>query len=187
MEAFAPALIACFLAELPGGSPRLAAVLGERYRAVLSVLAGLVAAQILMVGVSVCAGVLLAPTLNAQAQGAMLALSLTLAALAMARVAPLKRMEAWRTGAFLTAFLGQIRLGLSESAGFIAFALALQGNAAGAVAVGAAIGMIAPGFIAMALGERDWAWASSGWTRLTCAILLGGAAAMTALRASALI
>lgn len=187
MEAFAPALIACFLAELPGGSPRLAAVQGERYRAVLSVLAALVVAQTLMVAVSVSAGVLLAPTLNAQAQGAMLALSLILAAFAMARVAPLKRMESWRTGAFLTAFLGQIRLGLGGSAGFIAFALALQGNAAGAVAVGAAIGMIAPGFIAMALGEREWAWASSGWTRLACGMLLGGAAVVTALRFSALI
>lgn len=187
MEAFAPALIACFLAELPGASPRLAAVLGERYRAVLSVLAGLVAAQILMVGVSVSAGALIAPTLNARAQAAMLALALAMAALGMVRLTPLTRIEGWRTGAFLSALLGQLRLGLSGSAGFIAFALAMQENAAGAVAVGASIGVIAPGFIAMALSERDWAWASSGWTRLGCAILLIGAAAMVALRGFALI
>lgn len=185
MEAFGPALVAIFLTELAGRSPLLAAALGDRFRSILGVLAGLILAQLVLMGVGAGAGALIGQTMRGEARSLMLAIALGLAALGLVRKPKVDVLAGWRIGAFPTAFLGQAILGFGEGSAFLAFAYAAHAGEPAAVAIAGAIGAIAPGFVAMAMGEAAWRRLPLGWMRLGAGLVLGVmgvASALTAFR-----
>lgn len=155
MDALVPAFVAALLAQLGDRSPWLVAILADRHgRPVTIAFAALLAHG---VGNSIAGigGVLIAPMLTPNAKQLLLALALAFAALgALWRTKVPDRLESWRLGRWLTAFLGVFILALGDTTQF--FTLVFAAQSGWLAIVGATFGAFAVNLAAALLGERVW-------------------------------
>ena len=157
MEAFLPALVAALLAGVGDRPVWLAAVLVDRLRRPALVLAGTLAAQILVNGIAVAGGLLVAPILTPNARAILLGAALCFAGgSALLRPRLKDRLENWTLSPFLVAFLGSFSLALGDRTAFITFALAARSDHGWSAGAGAVIGCLVLATIATTLGERAW-------------------------------
>lgn len=183
MEALVPAFIAALLTQIGDRPAMLAAILADRYGRPLTVAlaaglahgAGNAAAALL--------GSTMAPMLTPNAQSLLLAVALFFGALGtVGRVKTPDRLERWRLGSLLTAFLGVLILALGDRTQFFTLAIAARSQPWFAAA-GATAGAFAVAFVAAVLGELAWARIPFRAFRLVTGLLMLAGAAVVALGA----
>ncbi|MCW3835217.1 TMEM165/GDT1 family protein [Sphingomonas canadensis] len=156
MEALVPAFVAALLTQLGERPAMLAAILADRYGRPFLVTLGAVAAHAAGNLVAVLGAMAVAPLLNPDARMLMLAVALVVGGLGGIWPAkPPARMEKWRAGSLLTAFLGVLALAAGDRTQFLTFAIAVRGEPWFALA-GAVAGTFAVTFVAAYLGELGW-------------------------------
>lgn len=157
MEALVPAFVAALLAQTGDRSPWLSAILADRYGKPFTIaLAALLAHG---AGNAIAAGgaQLIAPLLTPHAKQLLIALALIFAAAgAFWRIQPPDRLEGWRLGALLTAFLGIFILALGDTTQFFTFVFAVRGPSPWLAAAGATSAAAAVNLGAALIGEAGW-------------------------------
>lgn len=174
MEALVPAFLLAALTQLCDKPAMLTAILADRYgRPFLTALAaGLAHAAGNFAAAA--AGMAMAPMMTPNAKALLLALALVLGAIGNVTGKPPRRLEGWKLGAPLTAFLGIFALSLGERTQFFTLALATRGEPWFA-ATGSTIAAFAVAFVAAMLGERLWKQAPWRVLRIATAIAFLGA------------
>ncbi|MEI9853115.1 MAG: TMEM165/GDT1 family protein [Sphingomonas sp.] len=156
MEALVPAFIAALVTQLGERPAMLTAILADRYGRPLLVTLGAALAHALGNLVAAGGGAMVAPLLNPNAQALMLAVALVVGGFGgIWPVKPPKRLDDWRMGSLLAAFLGTIALTVGDRTQFLTFAIAVRGEPWFALA-GAVAGTLAVSFVAAVLGELSW-------------------------------
>ena len=175
MEALVPAFLLAVLTQLCDKPAMLGAILADRYGRPLTVAfaAGLAqAATNFAAGVG---GLLIGPVMTPNARALLLALALIFGALGTIGSNRVKdRLDGWKLGSLLTAFLGVLILSFGESTPFFTLALSTGGQPWFAAA-GASIGAFGVTFVAAVLGERLWASVPWRWLRIVSGIVFMGA------------
>lgn len=182
------AFVAAALAGVGDAVPRLAAILSDRYRRPLLVVAMAALALLAASGVAAAAGGLLAPRLTPEAKQLFLAMALLLqGGGALFAGKPPDRLEGWRIGAAATSAAGLFILAFGDGVQFIVLALAARSAMPWLAAIGAGAGGLAVVAAAVTLGEADWLRLPLSAMRRGSAILFLLAGAWLALDALALI
>lgn len=151
------ALVVAALAQVGDRPARLAAMLADRYRAPLTVVAAAALALALASGIAAALGALLAPTLTPEAKQLLLALALALQGVgAVWPVRPPERLDGWRLGVFPTSFLGLFVLLFGDGVQFVVATLAARTPVPALAAIGATLGGLVPLAAAAIWGERRW-------------------------------
>ncbi|MEI9927893.1 MAG: TMEM165/GDT1 family protein [Sphingomonas sp.] len=128
-------------------------------------------------------GASMAPMLTPNAQALLLAIALFFgAAGAFWPVKPPDRLERWRLGSLLTAFLGVFILALGDRTQFFTLAIAARSQPWMAAA-GASLGAFAVAFVAAVLGELVWARIAFRGFRIIGGLIMLAAAAVVGLGA----
>lgn len=157
VEALVPAFVAALLLQIGDRSPWLVAILADRYgRPVTVAIAALIAhgAGNAIAGIG---GLLIGPILTPNAKQLLLAIALVFAALGLLwRLGKPDRLENWRLGSFLTAFLGVFILALGDSTQFFTLALAARGNSPWFAVIGATAAVFVVNTAAAMMGELQW-------------------------------
>ncbi len=157
MEALVPAFVAALLLQIGDRSPWLVAILADRYgRPVTVAIAALIAhgAGNAIAGIG---GLLIGPILTPNAKQLLLAIALIFAALGLLwRLGKPDRLESWRLGSFLTAFLGVFILALGDSTQFFTLAFAARGNSPWFAVIGATAAVFVVNTAAAMMGELQW-------------------------------
>lgn len=184
MEALVPAFIAALVTQFGDRSAWLAAAFADRYRRPLTVALAAGLAHALGNGLAALGAGLVAPMLTPNAKALLIALALLLGgAGALFPMGKLDRLGRWRTGPFVTAFLGIFILALGDRTQFLTFALAAGSGTPWLAAAGAALGASAVGFVATVIGEAGWrALPQRGW-RIASGVAMLGAGAIIGLGA----
>lgn len=168
MDALMAALVAAALAQCGDKTAWLAAILADRYRAGVVIVA---AAPALAVNyaLAAAAGMIAAPILSPNATLLLLACALLIAAGGMP-FAPKRPdpLTGWRIGGFATATLGLFIMAFGDATQFIAAALALRSPVPWLAGVGATLGSLVVVVPAAVLGE-------AGYRRLPLAAMRWGA------------
>ena len=180
MEALVPAFVLALLTQLGDRPAMLTAVLADRYGRPLLVALAAGLAHALGNGLAALGGAMIAPMLTPNAQGLLMAIALIFGAIgSLWPVRAPDRLESWRLGSLLTAFLGTFSLAIGDRTQFLTLALAARGDPLFALA-GATAGAFAVAFVAAVLGELAWARIPFRWFRilaglamLTVSILIG--------------
>lgn len=181
MEALVPAFVLALLTQLGDRPSMLAAMLADRYGRPLLVALAAGLAHALGNGLAALGGAAIAPMLTPNAQGLLLAIALFFAAMgSLWRVRAPDRLESWRLGSLLTAFLGTFSLAIGDSTQFLTLALAARGDPLFALA-GATAGAVAVTFAAAVLGELAWARIPFRWFRIAVGLAMLLAAILIAL------
>ena len=156
MEALVPAFIAALLTQIGDRPALLTAILADRYGRPLAVALAAGLAHAAGNALAAFAASWIAPMLNPNAQGLMLAIALFFAALgALWPMKKTDRLEHWRLGSLLTPLLAIFILALGDRTQFFTFAIATRGQPWFA-AIGATAGAFAVTFVAAVLGELAW-------------------------------
>jgi putative Ca2+/H+ antiporter (TMEM165/GDT1 family) len=171
------ALVAAALIQVGDRPAWLAAILADRFRAPVTVVAMAALAIAAASALAVVGGMLVAPYLTPEAKAAFLALALVLqggGALFPAK-AP-DRLDGWRIGAAATSLLGLFILAFGDGLQFVVVALAARAAVPWLAAVGATLGAVAVIAPAALLGERDWCRLPLAGVRRAIAVLflIGG-------------
>jgi len=149
-------LVAAF-AQIGDRIPWLAAILADRYRKSVLVIAMAALALAAAGTFAATFGAWLAPRLTPEAKQLFLAIALMLLGTGIVgRVPPPDRLQGWRLGAALTSFLGLFILAFGDGIQFVVLALAARSPMPWLAVVGATIGSLVPVTVAAILGERDW-------------------------------
>lgn len=151
------ALVVGCLAQIGDPSAWLAAILADRFRRSGAVILAAAFALLAASALAVAAGLILAPLLTPNAKLLMLALALALqggGALWPAK-AP-DPLAGWRTGAFLTSFLGLFILAFGDGVQFVVVTLAARSAVPPLAAIGATVGSLAVIAPAAILGAAAW-------------------------------
>lgn len=181
MEALVPAFIAALLTQLGDRPAILTAIVADRYGRPLIVALAAGLAHGVGNTVAALAGGATAPLLTPNAQALFLAVALFIGGVsALWPVKPPARLDGWRIGSLLTAFLGVFSLALGGQTQFFTLAFAVRGEPWFAAA-GATAGAFAVAFVAAVLGELAWLRIPfRGFRILTGAIFLVAAAVIGA-------
>lgn len=151
------AVVAAALASVGDRLPWLAAILADRYRAPLRIVAAGLVAIAAASAIAAGAGRLLAPLLTPEARQALLALALLLqGGGALWPVRAPDRLDGWRIGAALASLLGLFVLAFGDGVQFVVAALAARSPLPWMAAIGATLGMAPALTTAALLGERGW-------------------------------
>ncbi|MES2444441.1 MAG: TMEM165/GDT1 family protein [Pseudomonadota bacterium] len=183
MEALVPAFIAALLTQLGDRPAMLTAIVADRYGRPLT--AAFAAGLAHGVGnlVAALAGGTMTPLLTPNAQALFLAVALFIGGVsALWPVKPPARLDGWRLGALLTAFLGVFSLAFGGQTHFFTLAFAARGEPLFAAA-GATAGAFAVAFVAAVLGELAWMRIPFRGFRILTGILFLVAAAVIGLGA----
>lgn len=175
MEALVPAFVLAVLTQLGDRPAMLSAILADRYGRPVAVALAAAAAHAVGNGAAAIGGAVMAPMLTPNAQALLLAVALFFAAVgSLWPVKPPGRLEAWRLGSLLTAFLGVFALATGDRTQFLTMAVAARGQPGFAVA-GATAGAFVVALVAAVLGELAWTRISFRWFRVLTglAFLLG--------------
>ena len=157
MDALMAALVAAALAQVGDRIPWLAAILADRYRRPLTIIAAAALALALAGAIAATFGTLLAPRLTPEAKQLFLALALLLQGSGVVgRIKPPDRLEGWHLGAAATAFLGLFILAFGDGVQFIVLALATRTAMPWLAVIGATVGSLAIVAPAAILGEAEW-------------------------------
>lgn len=150
------ALVAAALAGIGDRPAHLAAILADRFRPAVVILAALVALTA-ATALAAFAGTLLAPMLTPEAARLLLALALALQGSgALWSGKPPERLDRWRLGAFATATFGLFIFAFGDGVQFVVAALTAGRGSPILAAAGATIGATAVIAAAAMLGERSW-------------------------------
>ncbi len=153
MDAFLLPLLAAALAEIGDKTMLLTIALAVRFRRPGAVFGGVVAAAIANAAIAAAGGAAVATLVGHRAIALMLALALLAAAAGSVRGAKAPDpLEGWRLGPFPTAAAGLFILEFGDKTQFLTFAFAAQDGAPILTALGAAIGVILTGAVAIVLG-----------------------------------
>lgn len=157
MEAFVPALVAALFAGVGDRPASIAARLAGGNRPLLLIWGVIVLAHAAAAAVAAGLGGLIAPMLNPEARGLLVALALVFAGGgAMARVIRGDKNRRDRAGGTMLAFLSLTMIALFDATAFLTFAFAARGPSPITAALGAVVGAGALAFIAGSLGEKEW-------------------------------
>ena len=182
------ALVVAALAQIGDRPAWLAAILADRYRAPLTVIAAALLALAAAGGIAAIGGALLAPRLTPEAKLLMLALALLFqGAGGFARLKPPERLDGWRLGAFATSGLGLFILAFGDGIEFVVLTLAARTALPWLAAIGATIGSLVVVASAALLGERGWTVLPLRPLRIAASVLFLAAGAVLALQALQLI
>lgn len=152
-----PAFVAALLAQVGDRSPWLSAILADRYGRPFTVALAALLAHALGNSIAGLGGALIAPMLTPNAKQLLVALALIFAAAgAFWRVKAPDRLEGWRLGAWLTAFLGVFILALGDTTQFFTFAFAARGPSPWFAIVGATLAAFVVNLSAALMGEAAW-------------------------------
>jgi putative Ca2+/H+ antiporter (TMEM165/GDT1 family) len=183
LDALMAALVAAALAGIGDRPAHLSAILADRSRPGVAILAALVALAA-ATALAAIAGTLLAPMLTPEAARLLLALALALQGCgALWPGKPPERLDRWRLGGFATATLGLFILAFGDGVQFVVAALTAGGGSPILAAAGATIGATATITAAALLGERGWLRLPLNPVRWTIAALFLVLAAILALQA----
>ena len=151
------ALVVAALAQIGDRIPWLAAILADRYRRPLLLIAMAALALAAAGAVAATFGALLAPRLTPEAKQLFLAISLLLLGSGIVgKVKPPDRLTGWRIGAAATSAAGLFILAFGDGIQFVVLALAARTPMPWLAVVGATLGSLVPVATAVILGERDW-------------------------------
>ncbi|MCP3732650.1 TMEM165/GDT1 family protein [Sphingomonas sp. MG17] len=157
MEALVPAFVAALLAQIGDRSPWLVAILADRYGKPFTIALAALFAHAAGNAIAGAGGALIAPMLTPNAKQLLIALALIFAASgALWRLKAPDRLERWRLGSWLTAFLGIFILALGDTTQFFTFAFAARGPSPWTAVVGATVAAFAVNLIAALMGEASW-------------------------------
>lgn len=166
MEALVPAFLLAVLTQLCDKPAMLGAILADRYGRPLTVALAAGLAHAATNFAAAAGGTLIGPMMTPNARALLLAIALIYGALGMIGSNRIKdRLDGWKLGAFLTAFLGILILSFGETTPAFTAALSTGGQPWFAAA-GASIGAFGVAFVAAVLGERIWAAAPWRWLRI---------------------
>ncbi|WP_169542564.1 TMEM165/GDT1 family protein [Sphingomonas baiyangensis] len=187
MESLLSGFVAALVAHATDRPPWLAAILADRYRRPLAILAGVLVAQLLVNAIAAIAAIQIRPLMTPNARSLMLGLALLFAAIGAAwrMQPPSDRLEGWRLGAFGTSAIGLFILAFGDRTQFIAFGTGIWGSSPLLAAVGASIGATLASVPAVLLGEHRWRRLPLDIWRWSAAVILaalGSAACLSALR-----
>jgi putative Ca2+/H+ antiporter (TMEM165/GDT1 family) len=157
MDALMAALVVAALAQVGDRMPWLAAILADRYRTPLRVVAMAALALAAAGGIAATFGALLAPRLTPEAKQLFLAIALVL--LGTGVVGTVKqpdRLTGWKLGSAATSFLGLFILAFGDGIQFVVLALAARSPMPWLAVIGATLGSLVPIAAAAILGEKDW-------------------------------
>ncbi len=181
------ALVAAALASVGDRPAHLAAILADRFRPAIVILAALVALAA-ATALAATAGTLLAPMLTPEAARLLLALALALqGGGALWPGKPPERLDGWRLGGFLTTASGLFILAFGDGVQFVVAALAAGRGSPVLATIGATSGGTAIAAAAALLGERAWLALPLTIARRTIAALFLLAAALLAVSALRLV
>lgn len=170
MEALVPAFLLAVLTQLCDKPAMLGAILADRYGRPLTIAVAAGLAQAATNFAAGLGGTLIGPMMTPNARALLLAMALIFGALGTIGSNRIKdRLDGWKLGSFLTAFLGVLILSFGESTPFFTLALSTGGQPWFAAA-GASIGAFGVGFVAAVLGERIWAATPWRWLRILSGI-----------------
>ncbi|MBB3880280.1 TMEM165/GDT1 family protein [Sphingomonas pseudosanguinis] len=152
------ALVVALLAQGAGRVAALAAQTTDRTGRPGAVMLGVLAAQLIVVGLAVQLGVTIAPSLTPETRTLLLGLAIGLAGAGLLgrlppRVSP---FGSPRLGAFGTAMLGGGAIMLADSPAFVIAMAAARSSLPWAALPGALIGTAGAVLPAILLGERGW-------------------------------
>lgn len=183
MDSFVPALIAALLAAATDKPAWLAAILGDRWPRRGGVVAGVIAANALLMAIAAIGAIGIAATLNPSAKALLAGIAMIVAAIGAGMPArpPKDRLDHWRIDPLATSMLGVFILGFGEGAQFVAFGFAVRGADAWLAGAGAAIGASVPVVAAAMMGEAQWQRLPLQWLGAGCAVLLAIAGVTMAL------
>ena len=151
------ALVVAAVAQIGDRIPWLAAILADRYRKPLLVIAAAGLALAAAGAIAATFGAWLAPKLTPEAKQLFLAISLMLLGTGIVgRVKPPDRLTGWRLGAAATSFLGLFILAFGDGIQFVVLALAARTTMPWLAVAGATVGSLASVATAAILGEADW-------------------------------
>ena len=166
------ALIVAALAQIGDRIPWLAAVLADRYRKPLLIVAMAALALAAAGAIAAIFGAMLAPRLTPEAKQLFVAISLVLLGTGIVgKVKPPDRLDGWRLGAAATSLLGLFILAFGDGIQFVVLALAARSTMPWLAVVGAVVGSLVPVTTAAILGERDWLALPQLWARRVIALL----------------
>lgn len=181
------AFVAALLVQATDKTAWLAARLGTRFESPGSTIVAITIALILVNALAAVGAVLIAPMLTPNAKALLLAFALVSAgASSLFALKPPKVSDA-RAGAFIASLAGALALGLGDRAQFITFALAARTPLPALAAIGATLGGLVVTVPAVLAGEPGRAAIPFTPIRLTVAVLLLLAGAISGLGALRLI
>lgn len=175
MEAIVPAFVAAVFAQLGERSPWLTAILADRYGRPLVVLIAVALAHAAGNAVAAAGAMMIAPLLVPEARLLLLALALGFAGIGS--LWPLKspdRLERWRLGSFLTAFLGSLILAAGDATQFLTFAIGTRSSMPLLAGAGAAAGALVVNGAAALMGELEWRALPLKWVRIATGLVFLG-------------
>ena len=182
------ALVAAALAQIGDRSAWLAAILADRWRRPVLVIAMALLALLCASALAAIAGGLIGPRLSPNAQRLFLAAALlTQGVGAFVAARPPERLNGWRVGPWLTSALGLFILAFGDGAQFIVMALAARSPLPWLAAVGGTIGALAVIAPAAIMGEAAWRRLPLQRVRIVVGILFVVVGAVLALRALRLV
>jgi putative Ca2+/H+ antiporter (TMEM165/GDT1 family) len=188
MDALMTAIVAAALAQVGDRPAWLAAILADRYRSPLVIIAVATLALFAAGALAATAGALLAPKLTPNAKLLMLSLALLFqGAGGFTRVKMPDRLEGWRLGAWATAGLGLFILAFGDGVQFIVATLAARSPLPWLAAAGATLGSMAVIAPAALMGERSWTALPLRPARMAASAVLLVAGAVLALTALQLV
>jgi putative Ca2+/H+ antiporter (TMEM165/GDT1 family) len=155
MDALVPAFIVALLAELGDRTQLLAMLLGTRFRAPVTVLAGIAVAAAINMAIAGAVGMEIANLIPHRAVQLMTGLALLLAASgAVLRVKAPPSIERWTLGAFASSAGAFFILALGDKTQFLTTAIAAGSGHPVLAAAGAAAGVTLANAPAVVMGER---------------------------------
>lgn len=181
------ALVAALLTQATDRTAWLAARLGTRFDRPGATIAGVVIALIIVNAIAAAGAMLIAPMLTPNARALLLALALVSAGGASLVALKQPAISDARAGAFISSLAGALALGIGDRTQFITFAIAARTPIPALAAIGATLGGLAVAVPSVLAGETGRAHLPERPIRLTVAVLLLGAGAITGLGALRLI
>lgn len=154
MDALLPAFVAAFAAEWGDKTQLLTMALAARFNRFVPLLAGIALAAIANCIAAAVGGAFVQALIVPRAATLVLALALLYAGGAALFRHRAPKLDAWKTGAFLTALTGFFLYEFGDKTQFLAFGLAARSSEPALVSVGAAAGVIAASVPALFMGER---------------------------------
>ena len=152
MDSLVPAFVAALLAGLSDRPAWRAAMLADRGRGAVAIIAGMALAHALLALVAALSGRYVGLLLTPNARSLLLGLALLSAG--VSALWPMRRLHMPYGRARLLG--SSIALCIAERAGFVTFALAARGPSAALAGIGGAAGGIVLLAAAAALGTRGW-------------------------------
>ena len=165
MDAILPVLLVALALEIGDRTQALAALLGERYRRPLPVLAGIFLAAALLSGIAAAGGAAAATMVNHRALTLLLGLALVSGGVGgILRVKPPEPIAGWRLGAFGSSLGAFFVLAALDKTMFVVFAFAAVDGAPAVTALAATVGTTIASAPAVVLGAR-WPALLPRWPR----------------------